>query len=264
MITIDEYVKPKNIADAYGLLTTRPNASIVGGGLFLRQGSRKIGLAVDLTEASLSYVRETGGDIEIGAMATFGDLAQSPLLKKYFDGVLPAAVSGIVGTQFRNMATVGGSVYSRLGFSELLTCLLALDCRAVFYSVGEIPLEDFLTQEIKKKDILEKILLKKTDTRASYQPFKNTFGGLPLLSVAASRTGKEYKIAAGARPGVAELAKKAMAFANGKPPGAETFAEAAGIAAEELAFSTDRRATREYRKELCRVLVKRALLEVQP
>ena len=36
------------------------------------------------------------------------------------------AVRHIVGVQFRNCATVGGSVYGRFGFSDVLTLLLAL------------------------------------------------------------------------------------------------------------------------------------------
>jgi CO/xanthine dehydrogenase FAD-binding subunit len=261
MITIEEYVKPKSAGEAYSLLTGSENASVIGGGLFLRLGSKKIGLAIDLSEAGLDFIRDIGENIEIGAMTTFGDLEKSPLLKDAFDGVIPKAVSGIVGTQFKNMATVGGTVYSRLGFSELITALLTLDCRLVLLGRGEIRLTDFMEGDAKGRDLLEKIVLKKADIKASFQPFKLTAGSLPILAVAASKGPDGYAIAVGARPGAPALAKQAMAFmdSSAAPDAAE---KAADIAAGELDFKSDRRASGEYRRELSRVLVKRALTEV--
>jgi CO/xanthine dehydrogenase FAD-binding subunit len=262
MIAIGEYVKPKSAEEAYALLSGRKDASIVGGGLFLRQGSRKIGLAIDLSEAALNYIMETEDTIEIGAMVTFGDIERSALLKKHFSGVLPAAVSGIVGTQFRNMATVGGSVYSRIGFSEFITCLLVLECSVALHGKGEVSLKDFLKQDIKSKDILEKIVLRKEDLCASYQPFKNTYGSLPILSVAASKGERGYAIAVGARPGVAQQAYGAMEFLADKEVKTDTIEQAAEMASDELIFGSDRRASKEYRKQLAKTLVKRALAEV--
>lgn len=262
MIAIGEYVKPKSAEEAYALLCGRKDASIIGGGLFLRQGSRKIGLAIDLSDAALNFIMETESTIEIGAAATLGDVERSALLKKHFSGVLSAAVSGIVGTQFRNMATVGGSVYSRIGFSEIITCLLALDCSVVLRGKGEASLKDFLKQDVKNKDLLEKVVLRKADIRASYQPFKNTYGSLPILSVAASKGERGYSIAVGARPGVAQLAYGAMEFLDGKDVKTGTIEQAAEMAALELSFGNDRRASKEYRKQLAKTLVKRAIAEV--
>ncbi len=262
MIAIGEYVKPKSAEEAYGLLSGRKDASIIGGGLFLRQGARQIGLAIDLSEAALNFIMETEETIEIGATATLGDIERSALLKKHFGGILPATVSGIVGTQFRNMATLGGSVYSRIGFSEIITCLLVLGSSVVLHSRGEVSLNDFLKQDIKNKDILEKVVIRKEEIRANYQPFKNTYGALPILSVAASKGERGYKIAVGARPGVAQLSYGAMEFLNGKDVKEGTIEQAAQMASEELMFGNDRRASKEYRKQLAKTLVKRALAEV--
>ncbi len=263
MITIGEYVKPKSAEEAYALISGRKDAYVIGGGLFLRQGSRKIGLAIDLSNAELDFIIETKSTIDIGAMATLGDMQRSALLKKHFSGVLPAAVSGIVGTQLRNMATAGGSVYSRIGFSELITCLLVLDCGVVLHGKGEVALTDFLKMGIKSKDILEKIVIKKEDIRANYQTFKNTYGALPILSVAASKGERGYKIAVGARPGVAQLAGGAAEFLSGRDVNEETLEQAADMASDELAFGSDRKASKEYRKQLAKTLVKRALAEVE-
>jgi CO/xanthine dehydrogenase FAD-binding subunit len=263
MIAIGEYVKPKSAEEAYALLSGRKDAYVIGGGLFLRRGSRKIGLAIDLSDAGLDFIMETESTIEIGAMATLGDIGRSGLLKKQFCGILPAAVSGIVGTQLRNIATAGGSVYSRIGFSELITCLLVQNCSVTLHGKGEVSLKDFLKQGVKSKDILEKIVIRKEEVRASYQPFKNTYGGLPILSVAASRGERGYAIAVGARPGIAQLAEGATEFLSGKDIKAVMIEKAAEMASEELTFGSDRRASKEYRKQLAKTLIKRALAEVE-
>ena len=53
------------------------------------------------------------------------------------------AVRSIVGVQFRNLATVGGSIWGRFGFSDVLTLFLALDTRVLLYRAGEISLREF-------------------------------------------------------------------------------------------------------------------------
>ena len=48
-----------------------------------------------------------------------------PVFNQYFNGVLPKSVSQIMGVQFRNIATVGASVYAKYGFSDLITPLFS-------------------------------------------------------------------------------------------------------------------------------------------
>lgn len=42
-------------------------------------------------------------------------------------GAVRESLRHIVGVQFRNLATVGGSIFGRFGFSDVLTMFLALD-----------------------------------------------------------------------------------------------------------------------------------------
>ena len=75
--------------------------------------------------------RDTIGETEeafsIGAMATLRDIEMHEGLNAYCDNAARNAVKDIVGVQFRNMATVGGSIWGRFGFSDVLTVFLALD-----------------------------------------------------------------------------------------------------------------------------------------
>lgn len=263
MMTIGEYVKPKSVNEAYELLTTAENASIVGGGFFVRLSSKKIGVAIDLSQAGLEFIRESEESIEIGAMTTFGQLEQSAALQLNFDGVIPAAIANLPGQQMRNMVSVGGTIYGKYGFSELITVLMVLDCRVMLHKAGEISLTDFLAAKGRMADIVEKIVIKKQPVRAAYQMFRNSAGSLPMLTTAVSRVAGEYRIAVGGRPGIAALATKAMDYLRANGDKADSAGQAAAIVMSELEFGGDRRASGEYRRELCGVLVKRAVMEVQ-
>jgi CO/xanthine dehydrogenase FAD-binding subunit len=262
MIIIGEYVKPKSVEEAYEYLAKRNDATLFGGGAFIRLGSRNIGLAVDLSDANLSYIRETDTRIEIGGTTTFGDIERSELLKSYFDNILTHSVENIVGVQLRNIVTIGGTVYSKYGFSDPITALRALNTTVVLHKAGEISFHEFLTQPRKDKDILEKIIIQKENLRSSFQMVRNSIGDYAILNAAVTKGEKGYRIVVGARPGIAALSTKAMEFINLNEVNEDIADKAGKIAAEELTFSDNNLGSKEYRVQLCRVLVKRGILEV--
>ena len=59
--------------------------------------------------------------ISIGARVTLRELEQHVGLNTYTHDAVKNAVKDIVGVQFRNMATIGGSIWGRFGFSDVLT-----------------------------------------------------------------------------------------------------------------------------------------------
>lgn len=264
MITIKEYSTPKCIDEAYNLLLEKRNNVLFGGGAFIRMGSKNIFTAIDLSKSELDYIIEEDKLIRIGAMTTFGDIEYSPLLKQHYNDVLSKSVSEIVGIQLRNIVTVGGTVYSRYGFSDFITGLLALDTTVNLYKQGSIPLEEFLKKGSKERDILESISIEKDDRKATFLSMRNSQGDYAILNVAISVLDGKYRIAVGARPKVAVLALESMNYLNGigKDLSPEDILEAAKIASEELAFGTNTRGSSTYRKQICYVLVKRALKEV--
>ena len=81
----------------------------------------------------LDTIEETDTEIIIGAMATLRDLETNAALNAYTAGAVREAVRHIVGVQFRNCATVGGSIYGRFGFSDVLTMFLVLDAQVELY-----------------------------------------------------------------------------------------------------------------------------------
>ena len=259
MFTIRELVQPESITEAYDILVAGADNVILAGCAFLRLGNKKIDNAVDLSCCKLDFVTEETDVISIGAMTTLREIETNSLVRNSFNGILSHSVKHIIGVQFRSAATLGAPVFSRYGFSDPLTALLALDTTVELFKGGRMPLADFLRRPY-AKDILTKIIIKKDGRKASFQGFRNAASDYSLLNVAVSRLGSQWTIVAGARPMAAQVAEKvSTAFSSGGMT-----AEAAGaMAAEELVFSSNTKASAEYRRVLCKTLVARAIQEVE-
>ncbi len=262
MITFGEYIAPQNIIEAYEALLSKKSARLIGGGCFLRMGDRRIGLAIDLSQAGLEFINDLGSEIEIGAMTSLRDMETSEIMKQAFGTIIEDSLKHIIGVQLRNIATIGATVFSKYGFSDPITALLALDAEVYLHNAGRMSLETFLKEEDRRKDILEKIIIKKTTGQSSFQTLRNSAVDYAILSVAVNKNDNEYRISIGARPRVATLAYSAMKYLEGAEITDEIAQKAGEIAADEIHFGSNNRGSAEYRKELCKVLVKRAILEV--
>lgn len=256
---IKEFLKAENIEDAYKALLK--GGTIIGGGAFLHLLGSKIECAVDLSNLNLNYILEKDEVIEIGSYTTLKEIEDSSILLSYFNGILPKAVKMIASVQVRNIATIGGSIGGRYGFSDILPCLLALDAKLELYKNGIITLEEFLERD-DIKDIILKVILKKDDKRAAFLNFKNSYTDFSILNVAVSNSKGEIKIAVGARPLGACYAYKAMDYLKDNIINDENIKRAAEIASDTLNFGSDIRSSLEYRRQICNVLVRRGIMEV--
>ncbi len=255
---IGNLARPADLDSALDLIRKERGVPI-GGGLWLRMSSKRIGLAVDLSALGLEYIRDSGDSIEIGAMASFRDMECSGLLAERFGGLFARVVGGVVGLQFRNMATVGGTVAGKYAFAGLNAALLALGARLVLRGEGELGFESFLEEPRTEPFFLEKILLPPR-AAAGYSSIAITKGDFSMLVAAASFVGASWRVAVGARPGAAKLSGSAAAALGAEArPGAQAIAAAADAAAAELEFAGDMRASAEYRRDVCPVLVRRAV-----
>jgi len=260
-LTLGRVVQPDTIEEAYQALTEHKDSAVLGGCAFLLLGSRKIGTAVDLSRLNLDYIKEQDEHIEIGAMATFRDVETSPVLQAYFSGVLPGAAGCVMGVQFRNIVTVGATVYSKYGFSDLITPLMALDAEVELFKGGRMPLAGFMEQPA-ARDILTRVFIKKSPMKAAYQNLRNSATDYPILNVAVSLLHNRWRVVVGARPQRAQIAPLASEALSRGTPNLESVDRAAGLAAEELPFGNNNRGSAEYRKAMCKVLIKRAVTEV--
>ena len=256
MITIQKYIRARSLEEAYALNQSRRNR-IVGGMLWMKLGSGSIDTAIDLCDLGLDTIEETEDAFRIGAMVTLRDLEKHPSLNVYTGHAVQHAVQDIVGVQFRNMATVGGSIWSRFGFSDVLTVFLAMDAQVELYKGGVMPLEQFAAMKA-DNDILLRLIVKKTPGRFVYTAMRNQRTDFPVLACAVSRLGDEYRAVIGARPGRGMIVRDdAGLLANGITP--ESAAAFARYVAQHVPTGTNLRGSAEYRRHLVKVLVSRSI-----
>ena len=185
MFSAREYVKAKSLEEAWELNQKRSSV-IVGGMMWLKMGNSQKGTVIDLSGLGLNTIEDRGEEISIGAMCTLRQLETDEGLERAFNGVFRECVRHIVGVQFRNGATVGGSVYGRYGFSDVLTCLLALDSYVELYRGGVVSLEEFAKMPY-DRDVLVRIIVKKDGRKAAYVTQRNTKTDFPVISDDARR-----------------------------------------------------------------------------
>ena len=112
MLTIREYKKVESLEEAYTLNQKKSNR-VIGGMIWLKMETLNVGTAIDLSGLGLDTIEETETEFRIGAMASLRALELHEGLAAYTNGAMRESVRHIVGVQLRNLATVGGSLYSR-------------------------------------------------------------------------------------------------------------------------------------------------------
>ena len=259
MITIQKYVRAKSLEEAYELNQSR-RSRIVGGMLWLKMGRGSVDTAIDLCDLGLNTIEETEDAFLIGAMATLRDLEKHEALNAYSGNAVRNAVQDIVGVQFRNMATVGGSIWGRFGFSDVLTVFLAMDAQVELYRGGIISLEAFAQMKY-DNDILVRLIVKKTPGRFVYTAMRNQRTDFPVITCAVSRLDGEYRAVNGARPGRAMIIRDEQGLLA-KGVNTQSAAEFAAYAAHQVPTGTNLRAGSAYRGHLIRVLTERSIKEL--
>ena len=259
MMTIREYKRAESLEEAWQLNQKKPNR-IIGGMIWLKMETINVGTAIDLSGLGLDTIEETEDAFSIGAMVTLRQLEEHPGLEAYTHGAVKEALRHIVGVQLRNLATVGGSIYSRFGFSDVLTLFLPMDCAVELYKGGIVPLEEYAARPY-DRDIVVRLIVKKTAAEYHYQSVRNSQTDIPVLTCCAARAADgSYRFAVGARPLRAVLFAPA---ADAALPAEEKAKALAVQVKEQVETGSNMRGSAEYRRHLTGVLVKRAVLELE-
>jgi carbon-monoxide dehydrogenase medium subunit len=217
---------------------------------------------IDLTSVSeLSYVRDQGTYVAIGALTRHHDVANSALLKS--DIPLLAHTAEAVGDpQIRHRGTIGGSVAHADAAADLPATLLALDATFVVkgaQGTRSVPAGDFFRgifeTAIEPGELLTEIQVPKPANPAawSFQKFNKRAIDFAIVGVAVQGTSVAL-INMGSTPLRASAVESALAS------GASA-ADAAAHAADGTSAGSDIHASKAYREHLARVLVRRALEE---
>lgn len=255
-------------------------AKLIAGGtdLLLKMKYRELTpkVLIDLSGVkdlhSITYDREQG--LVIGAMATLAEVRDSSHVKKRCP-LLAETVSQMASEQVRNMGTMVGNLCNAVPSADSAPPLISL--RASLKLVGlkssrTVLVEDFFKGPgktvLKPNEIVKEIQIPSGQgERGTY--IKHTLRremDLAVVGVAvclASNSKKDLctdiRISLGAVAPVPMRAKRAEEVLRGKKFSEELMEEAALAASEEARPIEDIRASAEYRKEMVRVLTKRAI-----
>ncbi len=251
MITIKKYVRAQTLNEAWELNQSKKNR-ILGGMMWLRLGKGSVDTAIDLCNLGLDTIEENEEYIKIGATVTLRDMEKHKGLNDYSNNAVCSAVRDIVGVQFRNMATVGGSIWGRFGFSDVLTVFLAMDSYVELYKGGIIPMERFIEMK-PDNDILISVIVRKAPCKIVYSSMRTQSTDFPVLTCAVSYMNNEYRASIGARP------SRAVVVQSKDNTDAEEFSS---FVSESVSTGTNSRGSAAYRKHLIKVLTKRSFIEL--
>jgi carbon-monoxide dehydrogenase medium subunit len=267
-----EYERAESVDHAIRLLGEREDAKILAGGQSLlplmRLRLARPSTLVDITRiADLSYIREDGDEVAIGALTRHHDVANSELLQEACP-ILPFAASGIGDPQVRHVGTIGGSVAHADPAGDMGSVLLALGATLVVRGPGggsrTVAAGDFchglFETDLADHELLAEVRVPKTGVRGwSYLKFHRRAIDWALVGVAAL-SGENGTPTAVTLTNMADRPIHAAGVEEALAGGADP-STAAERAAEGTSPPSDTFASAEYRQELVKVIARRALEE---
>ena len=275
-----QYSAPSSLAEARGLLATLgADAKVLAGGHSLipmmKLRLSEPGHLIDLGRIpELSYVREAGGGLAIGAMTTYHQLETSPLVRDGYPALADAA-SQVADIQVRNKGTIGGSLAHADPGADLPSVMLALEATLTSTGSGGGRTRDAdgffqgpFTTGLEPDEILSEIGLPAlpANTGGAYKKFANKASHFAIVGVTAivtlaGNTCRRVRIGVTGAGANASRARAAEAALEGREATDDNVDRAAAQAGEGIDFLGDIHASEEFRAHLVQVFARRALQE---
>ena len=277
-----EYLSPKSIKEALSLLAKHgPKAKLIAGGTDLisemRWGEWRPQYVLGLSQIpgldEIQFDKSTG--LRMGAGCTIGEIERSKVIKENYP--LMAQAASVLGSmEIRNRATVGGNLCTAAPSADMPPSLLVHGAKAVIATQkGEklLALEDFFTGP--KKTILnhDELLVRlemppmEPNSAGEYIKFgRRNAMEIAMIGVAAlitledgKNTCKAARLAFATAAPTPIRSREAEKLLTGKKLSEEIIDRAAETASNEASPRTSWRTTEEYRRDLIRVLTRRAI-----
>ena len=281
------YEMPESIEEALQILADyEGRARLIAGGtdlvIELEQGKCTAECLVDVTRIpGLDAIEHRDDHIVLGANVTFRQIKDSPLVRQYA-GVLAEAAGTVGALQIQTVATLAGNIVSALPAADGSVALSALDAEVEvagpdgrqWHPVGELFLGPGRSAVDPTRQMITAIRFPVPQGRhgsAWERIGRRRALVLPILNCGVSLAledgeGQAAPRIAWARLGLGPVApvpfraRETEAFLQGRPATEETFAQAGEIAAGEARPRTSLlRASKEYRVEVLKVLVRQGL-----
>lgn len=262
-----DYHRAETLPEALDLLAEHgDDAKVLAGGHslipLLKLRLARPALIVDMGSLEeLSYIREEGEEVAIGALCTHRDLERSELLAAQVP-LLAEAAGSIGDPQVRNRGTIGGSLAHGDGAADLPAVALALGATAVVEGRSgrrQVAAEDFfqgfLETAVRPDELLVEIRVPKAPGPRSFIKFRRRAQDWAIVGVAVTSVRGVTRVALvnmGSTPLRATAVEAALA-------GGTSRAEAAELADAGTDPPSDIHGSAQYRRHLSRVLVARAL-----
>lgn len=274
-----EYFEPKTVKETIQFLNDYgEEAKILAGGIDLiprmRKGVIKPKYVVSIQKIpGLEYIEPDGTEgLKFGAMAKLYSIETSKVIQEKYP-ILYEAIHQITSVQAKYMGTAVGNLCVATPGSDVATALFALGAELKIAGMeGERtePIEkfylDYLRTSLQRGEMVTGVILRNPQpgTGAAFLNLVRTHSDIAKVNVAATIivqecVCREARIAIGAAAPTVFRAAKAEAVLIGEKLSAEVFNEAASTASGETRPITDLRSTTAYRKEMAKVLVRRAL-----
>ena len=274
MFYYNQYVRAQNLDEAYELYQKKPNF-VLGGMLWLKMKNKTLGTAIDLCDLGLDQIDEDENEFRIGAYATLRQIETHEALNAYTHGAIAESVRHIVGVQFRNVATVGGSIWGRFGFSDVMTIFRALGAKVQLHKAGIMDLDEFAALPRTTRDVLVSVIVPKNAKGVVYLSQRNQSTDFPVLTCAVANRSGRYVAVIGASPymaepvwdedgildGIADAKTDSNAALTDNSENNAKIDKFAEYVAEHIRFGSNIRAGAEYREIICRVLTRRAVTQ---
>lgn len=283
--SVEAFYRPATVREALLLLHRgKGSARIVAGGTDVVAGppesARPVRFLIDITRAGLSYIRPPKGPRgawALGATTTMAEIEASAGLREVAGGLLAKAAATCGSLEIRNTATVGGNMANGSPAADLATPLLALDATVTIANARgrrKMPLAKYLgcvhhgwVKGTLLVDVSFPAPPRGPRCGWSFQKFGRTALDISVVNVAAAlqldADGRvEWaRIALGSVAPTPVRMAQAEALMAGRTFDRALAAEAAVLVERAVQPIGDVRASAEYRRELSRVLSRRALEE---
>jgi carbon-monoxide dehydrogenase medium subunit len=273
-----DYIRASSLSEAITLLSENKGAKLLAGGHslipMLKLRTSTASLLIDIGRIpELVGITRMNGSFRIGALTTHSMIAG----RRELPALLPDAAGNIGDMQVRNRGTIGGNLSHADPASDLPTVMTALGAtfrvrgpggeRSV--AAGDFFLGLFKTA-LREDEILTDIVIpvQGSGTGSAYAKMENPASGYAMLGAAAVVTVVGGKctaagIALGGLTPKATRAKMVEAALVGKGLDQATIAAASKAVDDDLGDDLlgDIHASKEYRRAMAPVYLKRALTE---
>jgi len=273
LLSVKEFLKPTSVEEAYEMLNRDRKHSILlsGGTTVSLMKSATVEVIIDLKNIKeLSGIKETEDGLCVGANTTIEDFRKSDLISTFFGNFFSKSFAFVGSWQIRNMATIGGSVAPRLGWSDVTTCLLAAGAKLkTFGKEGYryMDIEDFNKLDRYSKPIITHVILPKDGYLYSFKKLSKSSFDIAIVNFALalkldSGIVENSRVVIGSRPHFPKRFEKVEQALKGLKI-EEVPERVKALVFEHFEGGSRFLATEEYRRHMASVLAERAAKEIR-